>query len=317
MAKYDKETKFYWLQLKEDFFEEDSIEWLEEQENGHKYSLFYLKLCLKSLKSNGILVRKVGNMLVPYDNKKLAEMTKMPVDTVIVAMELLKGIGLVEVLENGELYITQLEKMIGSTSKGALKKQQQRALQKENQTFLIEEDNEETKGGHLSTKDKDKDKDKIKDKEINKKKESKKENNYDSIIEDLINDEDIKENIYEFIKMRKLIKKPMTDRALKQLINRLYSLTSNKEEQLQILDNSIINNWANIYPLKNDNVSNASNTYKRQEIVPELMNKEIQGNKPTTEEQKEMEDILKQYDDEDFEARKKALQEKLKNKYGK
>lgn len=135
MAKYDKETKFYWLQLKEDFFEEDSIEWLEEQENGHKYSLFYLKLCLKSLKTNGILIRKVGNMLVPYDNKKLSEMTKTPVDTVIVAMELLKGIGLVQILENGELYITQLENMIGSQSKSALKKQQQRQLK---QQLLLE-----------------------------------------------------------------------------------------------------------------------------------------------------------------------------------
>lgn len=32
MANYDKETKFYWLQLKEDFFEDDAIEWLEEQQ---------------------------------------------------------------------------------------------------------------------------------------------------------------------------------------------------------------------------------------------------------------------------------------------
>ena len=157
MAKYDKETKFYWLQLKEDFFEEDAIEWLEERDNGHKYSLFYLKLCLKSLKTNGILIRKVGNMLVPYDNKKLAEMTRMPVDTVIVAMELLKGIGLVQVLDDGELYITQLENMIGSTSKSALKKQQQRALQKEKQLTI---DTGWTEGGQMSTKDKDKDKDK-------------------------------------------------------------------------------------------------------------------------------------------------------------
>ena len=30
MSKYDN-TKFYWLQLKEDFFDDDAIEWLEEQ----------------------------------------------------------------------------------------------------------------------------------------------------------------------------------------------------------------------------------------------------------------------------------------------
>jgi predicted phage replisome organizer len=129
MAVYDKETKFYWLQLKEDFFEDDAIQWLEEQKpNGRDYAYFYLKLCLKSLKSNGVLIRKVGNILIPYDNKKLAELTKMDFDTVTVAMELLKQIGLIQVLDQGQIYITQLDNLIGSVSKGALKKQQQRLL---------------------------------------------------------------------------------------------------------------------------------------------------------------------------------------------
>lgn len=128
MATYNN-TKFYWLQLKEDFFEDDAIQWLEEQKpNGRDYAYFYLKLCLKSLKSNGILIRKVGNILIPYDNEKLAELTKMDFDTVTVAMELLKQIGLVQILENGEIYINQLENLIGSKSIGAFKKQQQRLL---------------------------------------------------------------------------------------------------------------------------------------------------------------------------------------------
>lgn len=129
MSKYDKETKFYWLQLKEDFFEDDAIQWLEEQKpNGRDYAYFYLKLCLKSLKSNGILIRNVGNILIPYDNNKLAELTKMDFDTVTVAMKLLEKIGLIQILENGEIYITQLQNLIGSKSLGALKKQQQRLL---------------------------------------------------------------------------------------------------------------------------------------------------------------------------------------------
>ena len=129
MSKYDKDTKFYWLQLKEDFFEEDSIQWLEEQEpNGRDYAYFYLKLCAKAVKSNGVLIRKVGNVLIPYDNERLAELTKMDFDTVCVAMELLKKIGLVQILENGEIYIKQLESLIGSKSIGAFKKQQQRML---------------------------------------------------------------------------------------------------------------------------------------------------------------------------------------------
>ena len=57
MSAYDK-TKFYWLQLKEDFFDDDAISWLEEQQpKGKEYALFYLKLCLKSLKTNGILIK--------------------------------------------------------------------------------------------------------------------------------------------------------------------------------------------------------------------------------------------------------------------
>ena len=133
MSKYDT-TKFSWLMLNEDFFFFFSIQWLEEQPNGKEYSLFYLKLCLKSLKTNGILIRQVGQMLVPYDASKLAELTRIDVDTVVVAMELLQKIGLVEILENGEIYLSQIQNMIGSKSIGAFKKQQQRMLKNEEKT---------------------------------------------------------------------------------------------------------------------------------------------------------------------------------------
>lgn len=133
MSKYDT-TKFSWLMLNEDFFDDDAIQWLEEQPNGKEYSLFYLKLCLKSLKTNGILIRQVGQMLVPYDATKLAELTRIDVDTVVVAMELLQKIGLVEILENGEIYLSQIQNMIGSKSIGAFKKQQQRMLKNEEKT---------------------------------------------------------------------------------------------------------------------------------------------------------------------------------------
>lgn len=157
MAKYDKDTKFYWLLLKEDFFEDDAINWLEEQKpNGRDYAYFYLKLCLKSLKTNGILVRNVGNILIPYDNEKLAEITKMDFDTVTVAMELLKKIGLIQILDNGEIYLSQLENLIGSKSLGAFKKQQQRLLNNN------KEDKSRTLGGQVSTKDRTR----VKDKDI-------------------------------------------------------------------------------------------------------------------------------------------------------
>lgn len=135
--------RFYWLKLKEDFFEDDAIEWLEEQKNGKEYALFYLKLCLKSLKSNGTLIRRVGTMLVPYDTEKLAEITKTDFDTVVVAMQLLKQIGLIEVLDTGEIYISSLSDMVGSEVRSAervrLHRERKKALQCNNNVTACNE----------------------------------------------------------------------------------------------------------------------------------------------------------------------------------
>lgn len=123
--------KYYWLKLKEDFFDDDTISWIEEQENGKEYCLFYLKLCLKSLKTNGILVRNVGQMLIPYDAKKLGEITNTPADTVMVAMKVFENVGLVQILENGEIYMAQLKNMVGSETSKAQLMRNKRAREKQ------------------------------------------------------------------------------------------------------------------------------------------------------------------------------------------
>lgn len=152
------ERKYYWLKLKEDFFEEDAIQWLEEQKpNGRDYAYFYLKLCLKALKSDGILIRQVGDMLIPYDNKKLAEMTRMDFDTVTVAMELLKKIGLVKVLDGGELYITQLHEMVGYESKWAKYKRQERCITESPESGKL--DNVQRSSKNCPNRDRDRDRD--------------------------------------------------------------------------------------------------------------------------------------------------------------
>ena len=113
--------RYYWLKLKEDFFEDDTIQWLEEQENGTEYTLFYLKLCLKSLKTEGSMMRYVGERMMPYDKKALAKITNTDIDTVVVAMELFKSIGLIDVYETGEIFLKQISEMTGSeTSKAEL-----------------------------------------------------------------------------------------------------------------------------------------------------------------------------------------------------
>ena len=121
-------NKYYWLKLKEDFFQQEAIEWLEEQKNGKEYSLFYLKLCLKSLQNGGTLVRNIGTKTIPYTAKKLGEVTSTSPAIAEQAIELLKDIGLVVEQDNGVLFIPGLTEMVGSESgnREAVKKRTQR-----------------------------------------------------------------------------------------------------------------------------------------------------------------------------------------------
>jgi len=122
--------KYYWLKLKSDFFDDDTIKFIEEQENGIKYSNFYLKLCLKSLKTDGKLIRLVGETLIPYDINSLSKLTGVEFDTVRSAMQLFESIGLIKVLESGEIYLSQIDELIGSETDKAQMMRRLRAERK-------------------------------------------------------------------------------------------------------------------------------------------------------------------------------------------
>lgn len=107
------------------------------------------------------------------------------------------------------------------------------------------------------------------DKTLNSNKESKKDN-YNAIVDENFTDNKVKETIFEFIKMRKLIKKPLTDFALKKICNALKKLSSDPLEQVAILEQSIINNWQGIFPLKNNiNTSNNNKNVGNFDFVTE------------------------------------------------
>lgn len=127
--------RYYWLKLNENFFEDDTMTWLEEQENGKEYIIFYLKLCLKSLSDDGHLVRYVGERLIPYDVNALSRLTNTNKDTVSIAMKLFIEIGLVNQMDSGEIYMTQINEMIGSETDSA-KRMRKLRIQEETQRNL-------------------------------------------------------------------------------------------------------------------------------------------------------------------------------------
>ena len=83
-------------------------------------------------------------------------------------------------------------------------------------------------------------------------KKERKTSDYDTIINELILDDNLKNTVYEFIKMRKLIKKPMTDFALKKLLNKLLKMSTDVGTQIKILEQSITACWQDIYPLRDN-----------------------------------------------------------------
>lgn len=64
---------------------------------------------------------------------------------------------------------------------------------------------------------------------------------------------ELDEAIHEFIKFRKGMKKPMSDRAVTLMMNKLETLSHDKYEQVQILNQSIMQGWTGVYELKGEN----------------------------------------------------------------
>lgn len=125
-------SKYWYIKLNVNFFEDDRIDWLCEQQNGYAYVVLYIKLCLKTANNNGILTRQIGDIIIPYDVDKIAEVAKMDIDTVRVALELYKKIGLIyEVNEDFSfLQLKEVPKMVGCTTQYAIDKQKYREKKK-------------------------------------------------------------------------------------------------------------------------------------------------------------------------------------------
>ena len=89
-------------------------------------------------------------------------------------------------------------------------------------------------------------------KELNKniKKEKEKKTDLDKIIEVYTSNDLLVEALKDFIKMRKAIKRPLTDRAMKGILSKLNNFTVDDLEKIEILENSIVNCWQGIFPLK-------------------------------------------------------------------
>ena len=132
--------KYYYLKLKENYFDDDSIVLLESMQDGVLYSNILLKLYLKSLKHGGRLQLDED---IPYTAQMIATITRQQIGTVERALQIFLKLGLVEVLESGTFYMSNIELLIGQSSTEAERK---RAARLQNKALSAPR----TNGGHLS-----------------------------------------------------------------------------------------------------------------------------------------------------------------------
>lgn len=121
--------KYYYLKVKDNFYESEEMIILQNMPDGYLYSDILMKLYLRSLKNNGKLMFKD---VIPYTPSALAQVVRHQVGTVEKALKIFQDLGLIEVLDNGAIYMLDIQNFIGKSSTEADRKRLYRAeIQKE------------------------------------------------------------------------------------------------------------------------------------------------------------------------------------------
>ena len=131
--------KYYYFRMTENFFDSESMIVLESMQDGYLYSNILLKLYAKSLKGDG---RLMFNDRIPYNSTVLAQITRHQVGTVEKALQIFRNLGLIEVLDNGAIYMLDIQSLIGkSTTEADRKRNYRQRIESEKNAIPMLESN--------------------------------------------------------------------------------------------------------------------------------------------------------------------------------
>ena len=227
----------------------DAVDFLMGQPDGANYVVLYQMLCLKTINTGGKLERMIGEVIIPYDEAKIQRDCKyFTIDTIRVALNLYKALGLIYVDKDGCLCLTDHENLVGSTTDYA----DQKRIQRQNRTQLPPVEDVHTdvsEGVHTENRDKD-----IRDKDN---REQIKDNNtvQNSTVQySTVNNSTVLEKaLADFVEHRKAMNKPITGRGVELIRQDLEKLAPGDEEkQVAIINQSIKRGWQGVFPLKEE-----------------------------------------------------------------
>jgi predicted phage replisome organizer len=261
-----------WIKIVTDIFDDEKIFLIESLPSADSILVIWFKLLCLAGKNNNDGVFIMSNRIA-YTDEMLAAIFRREVNTVRLALSTFEKYGMIEVI-NDAITIPNWDKY-QSLDGYEKKKERDRIYQKkrrEKQKLLVENTQSSDMSSDCSAdvvvseeereEEEERERDKEEDKNI---KKEKRKSEFDVIIESYTDDLQLRNTIYEFIKMRKAIRASMTSNALKLMLGKLDKLATNNQDKKAILEQSIMNSWKGIFELKegsygNSNRSSTENT---------------------------------------------------------
>lgn len=242
--------KYYYMRLKENFFDTNEMKVLESLPDGYKYSNILLKLYLMSLRDNG---RLMLNARIPYNSQMIATITRHSVGDVEKALQIFKDLGLIEILDTGAIYMLDIQNFIGKSSSEADRKKdyRKRIDAEKNNVRQIEDKCPDERTPKIEI-DIDTDIEIEKEIDIDKEKKKKKTISLSSIIDGYTDNEKLREALNAFVETRKKVKKPLTEYSLKLALSKLDKLAIDDFVKEEIVNQSVEHGWLTFYQIKQE-----------------------------------------------------------------
>ena len=130
--------KYYYIRIKEDFYDSEEMKLLQVMDDGYLFSDILMKMYLKSLKNEGKMMFRDN---IPYNAKMIATITGHSTSIVEKAIAVFRDLDLIEVLDNGTIYMLDIQLLIGKSSTEAdrIKSYRNRIKHEKNKKLLCNE----------------------------------------------------------------------------------------------------------------------------------------------------------------------------------
>lgn len=250
-----------WIKISCDLFNDEAIRLIEQMPDGDAIIVIWLKLLITAgkINDNGFLYFRKE---IPYTDEMLSTVFNRPLNTIRLALSTFERFGMIQIVTQQGIYITNWEKYQNIEGMEKVKAQTRERVKRfrENQKLLSCNATSNVTVTDSNAIDKDIDKEKELDKEVNKEEKKEKKKNFiaKSFFQKLIaSDKEIKkynflsDSFMRFLQYKTDIKKQFkTEDSVRSAFLKFVRLSNNNVEYAEALvENTIARGWQTIYDL--------------------------------------------------------------------